>query len=124
MLIVLVAAYFLASGGGATYFGAGIEVLEKRIASIVSESSRQEAALNIIGTLDDDTEVANKSIAAQMKKLKDVHGDYEASVEDYHTVLDGLEADLDHCFEASLDARKALRQSVTPEEWVELFSAQ
>lgn len=118
--------YFI--GGGAVGMHAGaltpatVEELSDRVAIVVEEPARAEAAR---ATLDDLKRVIvafEKEFAETGKALKRSYRDHAADRAEVEAVFDQLNRDWQQGQERALDLRFELREQLTREEWEALFA--
>ena len=119
--------YFL--GGGAAGISAGtltptaVEALSERIAIVVADPARAEAAQATLVELKRETTVFEKKFAASGKAVKRSYRDHAADRAEIEAVLDQLNRDWERGQERTLDLRFELREQLTREEWAALYSS-
>ena len=119
--------YFL--GGGAAGISAGtltpaaVEALSERIAIVVEDPARAEAARATLAELKRETTVFDKKFATSGKAVKRSYRDHAADRAEIEAVLDQLNRDWERGQERTLDLRFDLREQLTREEWAALYSS-
>jgi hypothetical protein len=119
--------YFL--GGGAAGISAGtltptaVEALSERIAIVVEDPARAEAARATLAELKRETTAFEKKFAASGKAMKRSYRDHAADRPEIEAVLDQLNRDWVRGQERTLDLRFELREQLTREEWAALYSS-
>jgi hypothetical protein len=118
--------YFI--GGGAVGISAGaltpeaVDVLSQRIAIVVEDPERAEAAQSTMKNLSKEARAFEKTFSASGKDLKRSYRDHAADRAEIEAVLDELNRDWERGQERALDLRFALREQLTREEWAALHS--
>jgi hypothetical protein len=120
--------YFL--GGGAAAISAGaltpmaVEALSDRVAIVVEDPVRADAARSTLADLKKETAAFGKTFAATGKALKRSYLDHGADRAEIEAVLEQLNRDWERGQERALDLRFELREQLTREEWHALYSAE
>jgi len=104
----------------ASLFG-GTDALLERIEGSVSDPDRQASALEVIERVARLEDQLAKQIAITSEALREVHGNYGATREDYLAALKPLEDARRQVGEQLLAARTELKGLVTRDEWREVF---
>jgi septal ring factor EnvC (AmiA/AmiB activator) len=118
--------YFL--GGGATGISGGaltpsaVEQLSERVAVVVEDPTRTEAAQKSLAELKREIVAFEKQFAASSKAIKRSYSDHAEKRTEIDAVLDELNRDWERGQERALDLRFELREQLTREEWETLFS--
>ena len=120
--------YFL--GGGAAGISAGVltpgavEELSDRVAIVVEDSVRADAARSTLADLKKNAVAFEKTFAASGKAVKRSYRDHGADRAEIEAVLEQLNRDWERGQERALDLRFELREQLTREEWNALYSAE
>jgi hypothetical protein len=120
--------YFL--GGGAAGINAGaltpmaVEALSDRVAIVVEDPVRADAAQSTLADLKKETAAFGKTFAASGKALKRSYRDHGADRAEIEAALEQLNRDWERGQERALDLRFELREQLTREEWHALYSAE
>ena len=123
MLIALVTALLLMTGGGVAGYIYDLNGLEKTVKSEVQDDTRKDAAVDIVKSMQDrDKEFRNtltdyiESLDKQFQgrtlseaEVNDIIGTYTEKVTDYQDDM--------------IDSRFALREQVSRDEWAVIFAA-
>ena len=118
--------YFFGGGSGAVDAGAltpaTVEELGDRIGNVVEDAGRAEAAQLILEDLGQAVVSFEKTFAASAKAVNRSYRDHAADRAEIEAVLDQLNRDWERGQERVLDLRFELRDQLTREEWVALYS--
>ena len=118
--------YFFGGGAGAINAGAltpaAVEELSDRVAIVVEDPARAEAAQSILEDLRKDVVAFDKQFAASGKVVRRSYRDHAADRADVEAALDQLNRDWQRGQERVLDLRFELRDQLTREEWAALYS--
>ena len=120
--------YFFGGGAGAIDAGAltpaSVEELSDRVAIVVEDPARAEAAQSILEDLRKDVVAFDKKFSASGKAVKRSYQDHAADRADIEAVLDQLNRDWERGQERALDLRFEFRDKLTREEWTSLYSTE
>jgi hypothetical protein len=118
--------YFLGGGAGAinavALTPATVEALSDRVAIVVEDPARAEAAQSTLADLKAEVVAFEKTFAVSGKAVKRSYRDHGADRADIEAVLDQLNRDWERGQERALDLRFELRDQLTREEWAALYS--
>ena len=118
--------YFFGGGAGSIDAGALTPAtageLSDRIAIVVEDPARAEAAQSILEDLRKDVVAFDKQFAASGKVVRRSYRDHAADRADVEAALDQLNRDWQRGQERVLDLRFELRDQLTREEWAALYS--
>lgn len=123
MIWALLAWYLLggATSGGAILTSTGVAQLRDRVEIVVADEARQSAAEEIFNRLHDDVRAFEKSFSKSGKRLNKLYKLHEDNRPEALAILDNLNAEWATGQARALDARFALREELTREEWVALL---
>ena len=118
--------YFFGGGAGGINAGAltpaTVEELSDRVAIVTEDPARAEAAQSILEDLRKDVVAFDKKYAAAGKSVRRSYRDHAADRAEVEAALDQLNRDWERGQERVLDLRFELREQLTREEWVALYS--
>jgi hypothetical protein len=120
--------YFI--GGGAAGISAGaltpatVGELSDRVAIVVEDRARAEAAQSTLAELKRETAAFEKEFAVSGKAIKRSYGDHAADRAEIEAVFEQLNRDWERGQERVLDLRFELREQLTREEWAALYSTE
>lgn len=123
MIWALLAWYFFGGGvgSGAILTSSGVDDLSEQVAIVVEAETRRESATRTLKSLKKDVKAFEKTFARSGKKLNKLYKDHEGDREEALAILDDLNSEWATGQERALDARFALRDELSEEEWSELF---
>lgn len=119
--------YWYFFGGGAGGIDAGVltpetvEQLSDRVAIVVEDPARAEAAQSMLGDLRKEVVAFEKKFAASGRVARRAYRDHTADRAEIGAALDQLNRDWERGQERALDLRFELRDQLTREEWAELY---
>jgi uncharacterized small protein (DUF1192 family) len=120
--------YFFGGGAGAIDAGAltpaSVEELSDRVAIVVEDPARAEAAQSTLDDLRNEVIAFDKKFSASGKAVKRSYRDHAADRADIEAVLDQLNRDWERGQERALDLRFEFRDKLTREEWTSLYSTE
>ena len=120
--------YWSFFGGGAGAIDAGaqtpaaVEELSDRVAIVVEDPSRAEAAQATLDDLETEATAFGKKFTASGRAISRSYRDHAAGRAEIEAVLDELNRDWERGQERALDLRFELRDQLTREEWAALYS--
>lgn len=118
--------YFFGGGAGAIDAGvltpASVEELSDRVAIVVDDPARAEAAQSTLDDLRNEVIAFDKKFSASGKAVRRSYRDHAADRADIEAVLDQLNRDWERGQERALDLRFEFRDKLTREEWAALYS--
>jgi hypothetical protein len=118
--------YFFGGGAGGINAGAltpaTVEELSDRVAIVTEDPARAEAAQSILEDLRTDVVAFDKKSAAAGISVRRAYRDHAADRAEVEAALDQLNRDWERGQERVLDLRFELREQLTREEWVALYS--
>jgi uncharacterized small protein (DUF1192 family) len=119
--------YWYFFGGGAAAIDAGaltpasVEEMSERIAIVVEDPARVEAAQATLGALRKEVLAFEKEFTASGRAVTRSYRDHAADRAEIEAVLDALNQDWERGQERALDLRFELRERLTREEWAALY---
>ena len=120
--------YFFGGGAGAIDAGAltpaAVEELSDRVAIVVADPARAEAAQSTLEELRKEVFAFDKKFTASGKAVTRSYRDHAADRADIEAVLDQLNRDWERGQERALDLRFEFRDKLTREEWASLYSTE
>lgn len=124
MIWALLAMYFFGGGvgSGAVMTSAGVDDLTDRVAIVVEDEARRENAAATLKDLKKDVRAFEKVFAKTGKQLSKQYKDHAVGRDAALVVLDQLNAEWANGQQQALDARFALRETLTESEWRALFA--
>ena len=118
--------YFFGGGAGAIDAGAltpaAVEELSDRVAIVVEDPARVEAARSTLAELEAEVAAFEKKFTASGKEISRSYRDHAGGRAEVEAVLDELNRDWERGQERALDLRFELRDQLTREEWAALYS--
>ena len=96
--------------------------MSDRVAIVVEDPARAEAAQSILVDLRKDVVAFDKKFSASGKVVRRSYRDHAADRAEIEAVLDQLNRDWERGQERVLDLRFELRDELTREEWAALYS--
>lgn len=99
-----------------------VKELSDRVEIVVEDPGRAEAARSAFGELADEVAAFEKAFAASGKEVTRSYRDHAADRAEIEAVLEQLNRDWQSGQERMLDLRFELRDQLTREEWVALYS--
>jgi len=125
MIWALLAAYFLGGGIGGVSGGMltpeSIKQLSVHTDEVITDSARAEAAQQTLTVLRNEVKAFQKIFSKSGKQLNKSYKDHADGGSQAQVVLDQLNSDWEVAQQRAIDLRFELRDSVTEEEWAELF---
>ena len=103
---------------------AGIEQVGERIEATVVDAERRESALNTIKALDTLLEEAEKPNSDSVKNLRTLYEDHASKNDQLVDVVDNFTVDWQILQNRALDQLFEIKDSLTEEEWMQVFSAE
>ena len=118
--------YFFGGGAGAIDAGAltpaAVEELSERVAIVVEDPARVDAAQLTLAELEAEVVAFRKKFTASGKEISRSYRDHAADRAEIKAVLDQLNRDWERGQERALDLRFELRDQLTREEWAALYA--
>ena len=118
--------YFFGGGAGAIDAGAltpaAVEQLSDRVAVVVEDPMRAEAAQSTLADLQSEVAAFGKKFTASGRAISRSYRDHAAGRAEIEAVLDQLNRDWEEGQARVLDLRFELREQLTREEWAALYS--
>ncbi len=129
MIWALLAGYLIVAFGGGDVNGgllttAGLKQMSARIEVVIEDPSREEAAQEILTKLGAETKAFEKVFTKSGKDLLGFYKDHGSSIEQERLVQEELNSSWKVAQQGALDSRFELKESMTEEEWTELFSTE
>lgn len=119
MLIATITALIIIFGGS------GLELyltdLKKPVKEHVQDKARQEVILDASKALSKGLKSLGKEIDKNFDALVETHADYHSTVDDFITVTKSLEENQKQSVKLILDARDAMHEQMSKEEWEAVF---
>ncbi len=126
MIWALLAAYYLGGGiggiSGSALTVASVEQLSERAEMIIMDFERSEAAQKTLGELKKEAKSFQKLFGRTGKQLTKSYNDHEADRDEAVEILTELNTGWEAAQQRALDLRFELKESMTEDEWSELFS--
>ena len=117
--------YFFGAGAGGIEAGAltpaAVEELSERVAIVVEDPARAEAAKLPLAELKAEVSAFQKKFTASGTAISRSYRDHEADSAEIEAVFDQLNRDWEKGQERALDLRFELRDQLTREEWAALY---
>jgi len=128
MIWALLAAYFLSGGvggiSGSALTSAGVKQLSEHAEMIIEDPERSEAAQQTLHELRKETKSFQKLFGRSGKQLTKSYKNHEADRDEAVETLTDLNAGWEAAQQRALELRFELKESMTEEEWSELFDAE
>ena len=127
MLIALLGVLIFGGGDGLSIgilSKAEIEQLSERIAATVVDAERRESVLNSIKALDILIEQTEKTNSDSLKNLRSLYEDHSSESDQMLDVVENFAVDWQSLQNQALDYQFEIRDSLTEEEWAQVFSAE
>jgi hypothetical protein len=123
MIMALLAWFFLAgaASSGAILTSASVTQLRDRVAVVVEEPARYGVAKSVLAGLKKDVKGFEKAFTSSGKQLNRLYQDHSDNRQEALDVLAGLNSAWETGQARALDARFALRDALTEDEWATLF---
>ncbi len=115
-------------GGGAAAIDAGaltpaaVQELSNRVAIVVEDPARAEAARSTLADLEAEVAAFEKKFTASGRAISRSYRDHAAGRAEIEAALGQLNRDWERGQERALDLRFELRDQLTREEWAALYS--
>jgi len=120
----LLAWYFFGGGGvgsGAILTSSGIDDISEQVAIVVQDETRVRSAAQTLKGLRKEIKAFEKSFAKSGRKLNKLYEDHADNREEALAILAELNSEWKVGQESALDARFALRDTMTEDEWTAVF---
>ena len=120
--------YWYFFGGGAAGIDAGaltpaaVEELSDRVAIVVEDPTRAEAAQSTLADLEAEVTAFGKKFTSSGRAISRSYRNHSAGRAEIEAVLDQLNRHWERGQERALDLRFELRDQLTREEWAALYS--
>jgi hypothetical protein len=124
MLMALMAMYFFGGAGGdtgAVLTSSGVKDLQERVEFVIEDDARRDSATELLKDLGSDVKAFEKTFASSGKQLNKLYRTHGVATEDALAVFDDLNAHWAEGQEQALNARFALRDMLSEEEWSAIF---
>lgn len=123
MLAALLMMFFLggAAAGGGVLTQAMLDDVDDRIQAAVTDPARKELMAAELDGLRSELKQFEKQFGKSSKSLAKLYRDYGADAIAMRAELDTFDADWEAAQSRALDHRFALRESMTREEWIQVF---
>jgi hypothetical protein len=124
MLAALFIAFFLggSGGSGSVLTQPMLDNIDARIQLVVQDSEREADAQDIVKKLSHELKSFNKFFKKSQKAVTKSFKDHAADAAEMSRHLSSLETDWLAAQQAALDFRFAMKDTLTREEWDEIFS--
>jgi len=123
MLIATITALYLLFGGGAQWWSAEIKALDKAVKAAELAPEREQQARDVVGVMKQLSDIRSdqaKAVAGEIAEMMEDHGfdgrDMEQRLNLYRT-------DSKAFYGQMIEARFALKEALTEEEWVAVWTA-
>ena len=128
MLIALLTAMYLLLGGTTGHAGAlttaTVKEMGKQVEVAVTDPVRAEAASDTLKELRGEIKAFEKKFSKSTKSLTKLYKDHDANADRVLAVLDELNSDWLASQERAIDLRFDLKESLTREEWEDVFGGE
>ena len=123
MIWALLAMYFLGGsvGSGAILTSTGVAELQKQVLVVTNDEARAKRASAILDELRKEVITFEKAFAKSGRQLNKLYKDPRDNGQAALDILDDLNATWESGQERALDARFALRDELSQDEWDKLF---
>ena len=109
------------TGGGLGHY---LVNSDKAIKTVVEDKPRRSEILDVTKQLSKDLKKERKVYIAAVEDYLDLHQTYEAASEDFDAQLEAVMGQQQHLIETTLDAREAMKEHMTADEWYSVFKKQ
>ncbi len=122
MIMALMAWFFLggSTGSGAMLTSDDVAYMQKRVATVVNDKDAAKTATSILKSLGKDVRAFEKLFERSGKDLNKLYSEHAANQQAVLEILDRLNDDWEAGQRRALDARFALRDTLTEQEWAAL----
>jgi hypothetical protein len=127
MLIALLGMWLFGGGDGFSVgilSRAGIEKISERITVTVADTERRESVLNSIKALDMLVERSEKTNSDSLETLRSLYEDHSSESKQLLEVVENFDVDWQSLQNRVLDYQFEIRDSLTEEEWTQIFSVE
>ena len=128
MILGLLAMFFLAGGvggmSGSMLTPESMNELSERADTVILDSARAAAAEQTLAELQKEVKAFQKLFWSSGKQLDKVYNDHADDGDQAQSILDELNADWAVEQKRAVDLRFKLKESVSKQEWAELFFVQ
>lgn len=128
MIIALLAVFFLAGGvsgvSGSMLTPEYINQLSKRVDTVIPDPARASAAQQTLAELNEEAKRFKKIFLASGEQLDKAYRDHSGDGSEAGLILDELNSDWALEQQRAFDLRFKLKESVSKQEWAELFVVQ
>ena len=123
MIMAMLVMYFLGGsvGSGAILTSAGVAELQKQVLVVMDDEARAKRASAILEELRKEVTTFEKAFAKSGRQLNKLYKDPRDNGQAALDILDDLNATWESGQERALDARFALRDELSQDEWDKLF---
>jgi len=123
MIMAMLVMYFLGGsvGSGAILTSAGVAELQKQVLVVMDDEARAKRASAILEELRKEVTTFEKAFAKSGRQLNKLYKDHRDNGQAALDILDDLNATWESGQERALDARFALRDELSQDEWDKLF---
>lgn len=123
MIMAMLVMYFLGGsvGSGAILTSAGVNELQKEVMAVMEDEARSHTANTILEELRKEVITFEKAFAKSGRQLNKLYKDPRDNGQVALDILDDLNAIWESGQERALDARFALRDELSQDEWNKLF---
>lgn len=123
MLIAMLTWYLLGGSltGGALLTPADIDLLEIRVESEIADSARRVQALEILENIETESEEFNRLFFQSGNELNELYLDHDARSYQMRRSLEQLNTEWYLSQQRNLGFRDQLKQTITVEEWTQIF---
>ena len=98
--------------------------LKKPVKEHVADPVRREVVLDASKSLKKELTSLEKEVREHFEDVVEVHGEYDSTPADYDEAGEALKADQRRLSKLVLDARDAMHDQMTKEEWEAVFKAE
>jgi phage-related tail protein len=111
-------------GGGATSVLQYIDDTQDAVKIVIPKGEERKAALSTLKAMKKRTTALNKAAKQTAKEIDKAFGDHDTTAADLDDIWDGYFAAVDKHNHDMLDLRFQLKESVSREEWQQVFGGE
>ena len=120
-MLIAIATFILMFGGGGSLENYLLDIKKPMKAAVESKVTVNEV-LDLSKALKKQLKVQNKEITKLRENFLDLHTNYDAESADYEAYIDKVINAREEGQRQILDTRFAMKNLMTQEEWIEVFS--
>lgn len=120
MLIAIIATLTILFGGGSLEHY--LLNVKKPVKAAVQNKATVNDVLALSKELGQQISARNKTLTILKKSFLDLHTNHDSNLPDFETIFDKVEIEREEGQKNILDARFAMKELMTEEEWTEVFT--